>query len=99
MQFARSLGEAAGPCEHAAHALAAMPVAATLGLGSIPSPCLTALVLSLNGNAVTLSNDLWKSGVRSVAALREEIVRLRHQKIFTFGIVSLFSSHNYLLRG
>ena len=31
----------------AAHALAAMPVAATLGLGSIPCDCLTALVLNL----------------------------------------------------
>src|SRR5580704_14591102 len=48
----------------AAHALAAMPVTATLGLGSIPCACLTALVLNLNGNAITLSNDLWKRGVR-----------------------------------
>src|ERR1041385_4718276 len=54
----------------AAHALAAMPVAATLGLGSIKCDCLTALVLNLHGNAVTLSNDLWRAGVRAAASLR-----------------------------
>jgi two-component system, oxyanion-binding sensor len=82
----------------ASHALAAMPFAATLGLGSIQCDCLTALVLNLNGNAITLSNDLWKRGIRTAALLRAEISRLRRQKTFTFGIVSPFSSHNYLLR-
>src|SRR6478736_412377 len=61
----------------ASHALAAMPMAATLGLGSIPCDCLTALILNLNGNAITLSNDLWKRGVRDGKTLREEIVRSR----------------------
>ena len=82
----------------AAHALAAMPVAATLGLGSIPCDCLTALVLNLNGNAITLSNDLWQRGVRDGKTLREEIIRSRREKIFTFGVVFSFSSHRHLLR-
>jgi ABC-type nitrate/sulfonate/bicarbonate transport system substrate-binding protein len=82
----------------AAHALAAMPVAATLGLGSIPCDCLTALVLNLNGNAITLSEDLWKRGVRDGKTLREEIVRSRPEKIYTFGVVFPFSSHRHLLR-
>jgi ABC-type nitrate/sulfonate/bicarbonate transport system substrate-binding protein len=82
----------------AAHALAAMPVAATLGLGSIACDCLTALVLNLNGNAITLANDLWKRGVRDGKTLREEITRTRHEKIYTFGVVFLFSSHRHLLR-
>lgn len=82
----------------AAHALAAMPVAATLGLGSIACDCLTALVLNLNGNAITLSNDLWKHGVRDGKTLREEIVRSRRKKIYTFGVVFPFSSHRHLLR-
>jgi len=82
----------------AAHALAAMPMAATLGLGSIPCDCLTALILNLNGNAITLSNDLWKRGVRDGKTLREEIVRSRREKIFTFGVVFPFSSHRHLLR-
>lgn len=83
---------------NAAHALAAMPVTATLGLGSVPCECLTALVLNLNGNAITLSNDLWKRGVRDVRNLREEIVRSRPEKFFTFGAVFPFSSHRHLLR-
>ena len=82
----------------AAHALAAMPVAATLGLGSMPCDCLTALVLNLNGNAITLSNDLWKRGVRDGKTLREEIIRARREKVFTFGVVFPYSSHRHLLR-
>ena len=82
----------------AAHALAAMPVAATLGLGSVACDCLTALVLNLNGNAITLSNDLWKRGVRDGKTLREEIIRARREKVFTFGAVFPFSSHRHLLR-
>lgn len=82
----------------AAHAVAGMPMAATLGLGSIPCDCLTALVLNLHGNAITLSNELWKSGVRDGATLRAEINRVRREKVFTFGVVYPFSSHNFLLR-
>ena len=82
----------------AAHALAAMPIAATLGLGSIPCDCLTALILNLHGNAITLSNDLWERGVRDGKTLREEIIRSRREKIFTFGVVFPFSSHRHLLR-
>ena len=82
----------------AAHALAAMPLAATLGLGSVAADCLTALVLNLNGNAITLANDLWKRGVRDGNSLREAIRAARHEKIFTFGVVFSFSSHRYVLR-
>lgn len=82
----------------AAHALAAMPLAATLGLGSIRCECLTALVLNLHGNAITLSPELWRQGVRDAASLREVIGRSRHQKIITFGVVAPFSSHRHLLR-
>jgi ABC-type nitrate/sulfonate/bicarbonate transport system substrate-binding protein len=82
----------------AAHALAAMPVATTLGLGSVACDCLTALVLNLNGNAITLSNELWKCGVRDGKTLREEIIRNRGRKIYTFGVVFPFSSHRHLLR-
>ena len=82
----------------AAHALAAMPLAATLGLGSAPVECLTALVLNLHGNAITLSADLWRRGVRDGHSLREAIRAARHEKIFTFGVVFPFSSHRQLLR-
>ena len=82
----------------AAHALAAMPLAATLGLGSVACDCLTALVLNQHGNAITLSADLWKRGVRDGKTLREEIVRSRREKVFTFGMVFPFSSHRHMFR-
>jgi len=82
----------------AAHALAAMPVAASLGLGSVVCDCVTGLVLNLNGNAVTLANQLWQRGVRDGASLREEIHRTRRDKMLTFGVVFPFSSHRHLLR-
>ncbi len=82
----------------AAHAVAGMPVAATLGLNSVTCDCLTALVLNLHGNAITLSADLWNRGVRDAATLRAEIARTHGEKTFTFGVVYSFSSHNYLLR-
>ncbi len=83
----------------AAHAVAGMPFAATLGLGSVQCDCLTALVLNLHGNAITLSNDLWERGVRDGETLRKEILKTRREKTFTFGVVYPFSSHNFLLRG
>src|ERR1041385_9451903 len=54
----------------AAHAVAGMPLAATLGLGSVRCDCVTALVLNLHGNAITLSQDLWRAGGPDGAALR-----------------------------
>jgi len=82
----------------AAHAIASMPVAATLGLGSIRCDCVTALILNLHGNAITLSDELWRHGVRDGATLRKEIRCLRGKKVFTFGAVYPFSSHHFLLR-
>jgi ABC-type nitrate/sulfonate/bicarbonate transport system substrate-binding protein len=82
----------------ASHALAAMPLAATLGLGSIPCDCLTALVLSLNGNGITVSTGLFQSCFRGKASLLDEVRRLRGQRILTFGVVAPFSSHRHLLR-
>src|SRR5437879_1256114 len=43
----------------AAHALAPMVFAASLGLGSVQTDCVSGLVLSLNGNAITLARSLW----------------------------------------
>jgi ABC-type nitrate/sulfonate/bicarbonate transport system substrate-binding protein len=82
----------------AAQAHAAMPVAVTLGLGCAQCDCLSALVLNLNGNAITLSNDLWRRGVRDGKTLRDEILRARRNKVLTFGAVFPFASHRYLLR-
>jgi ABC-type nitrate/sulfonate/bicarbonate transport system substrate-binding protein len=82
----------------AAHALAVMPFAATLGLGSIRDECVTGLVLNLHGNAITLSHELRQRGVHDARTLRAEIERCRGHKTFTFGVVFQWSSHNFLLR-
>jgi ABC-type nitrate/sulfonate/bicarbonate transport system substrate-binding protein len=81
----------------AAHAVAGMVYAASLGLGSIPAPCLTALVLNLQGNAITLSEELWRNGVRDGATLAQFVRGGNAERPLTFGIVSPFSSHHFLL--
>lgn len=82
----------------AAHAPAGMVVAASAGLGSIRAECLTGLVINLHGNAITLSEALWKRGVRDGAGLRAEIERERGRRKFIFGVVFPFSSHHFILR-
>ena len=75
-----------------------MAFTASLGLGATPVDCLTGLVLSLNGNAITLSNELWTRGVRDARSLNDEIARNRGTKTLTFGVVFPFSSHNFVFR-
>jgi ABC-type nitrate/sulfonate/bicarbonate transport system substrate-binding protein len=82
----------------AAHALAAMPIAATLGLGAIPCDCVSALVLNVHGNAITLSMELRRRDVKDGNSLRQAILAERGTKTFTFGVVFPFSSHRHLLR-
>ncbi len=80
----------------AAHAPAGLVIAASCGLGSIQAECLTGLVFSLNGNAITLSELLWKKGVRDGQSLRREITRGAH--LHTFAVVHPYSAHSFLLR-
>jgi two-component system, oxyanion-binding sensor len=42
------------------HMLAGMPIAATLGVGAMQKPTVTAFSMDLNGNAITVSNDLYE---------------------------------------
>ena len=81
----------------AAHAPAGMVFAATLGLGSIPVPCLTALVINLQGNAITLSENLWREGVRDGESLARHLRARGKGRPLTLGIVSTFSAHHFLL--
>ena len=83
----------------AAHAPAAMVFAATFGLGSIAVPCLTSLVLNLQGNAITLSEKLWRAGVRDGISLEQHLRERGAARPLTLGIVSTFSSHLFLLHG
>ena len=43
-----------------AHMLAGMPIAASLGVGAIPKPTVTAFSMDLNGNGITVSNELYE---------------------------------------
>jgi ABC-type nitrate/sulfonate/bicarbonate transport system substrate-binding protein len=81
----------------AAHAPAPMLWSTQLGLGCPPCDVLTALVLSLHGNALTLSTALWEAGVRDGATLRTHARTQRIRHPLTFGVVFRFSSHHLLL--
>ncbi len=78
----------------AAHAPAPMLWSAQLGLGCSPCDVLTALILSLNGNALTLSNALWGAGVRDAVSLRAHARAHRVRRPLTFGVVFRYSSHH-----
>jgi ABC-type nitrate/sulfonate/bicarbonate transport system substrate-binding protein len=82
----------------ASHAPAPMLWATQLGLGSRPCEVLTAHVLNLNGNALTLSRALWDAGVRDAATLRQHIRERRGQEPITLGVVFLYSFHHLMIR-
>jgi len=68
------------------------------GIGVVPRSCLTGLILSSRGSAITLSNELWELGARD-AETTGEIVRSRKgMRSFVFGIVLELSTQHYLLR-
>lgn len=75
----------------AAHALAPMVFAAGAGLGSSPVPCLTAMVINLHGNAITLSASLLKN-----ENWQEQLAQ--GEKQFVLGIPFLYSSHHFVAR-
>lgn len=77
----------------AAHALGAMVISTTLGLNCLPCDCVTAFVLNTDGNCITLSEDLWKRGVRDAVTMRDEVIRSRHERTYVFGVVFAHSSH------
>ena len=81
----------------AAHAIAGLTLALRLGLDGIGCPAIAPFVFNLNGNAITLSTDLWRRGVRDVKGL-QKLIRSTPQHLFTFGIVARTSSHNFMLR-
>jgi ABC-type nitrate/sulfonate/bicarbonate transport system substrate-binding protein len=82
----------------AAQAPATLPFLANLGIESDPCACVSGLVLSLQGNAITLSTRLWQEGVTDAPALRERIYRNWGKRTFTFGVVFSLSTQEILLR-
>ncbi len=91
----------------AAQMLSSMPLAITLGLGGVQTPMLTAWVLSLNGNAITLSRALYErlqtsnAGTQTkplVSAQSLQPLLAQQDRLLTFASVFPFSLHNYQLR-
>ncbi|MBP8220676.1 MAG: ABC transporter substrate-binding protein, partial [Aeromonadaceae bacterium] len=95
-----------------AHMLAGQPVGATLGVGT-KAEVVTAFSMDLNGNAITVSNDVWQKMLPQLAkgsdgkpkhpisatALKPVIASYKEQgKSFNFGMVFPVSTHNYELR-
>ena len=86
----------------AAHMLAPMPLAASLGAGSEAVAMLAPMTLSLNGPAVTVASRLAASmGVGPGAGGLARLVARRRDEgasPLTFAVVFPYSAHNYLLR-
>src|SRR5438128_2140305 len=68
----------------AATAPATLPFLMNLGLTPEKCACVTGMVLSLQGNAITISRDLWNQGVRDAESLGQYI--MRDKRTYTFGV-------------
>ncbi len=94
-----------------AHMLAGQPLGATIGFGT-QAHIITAFSMDLNGNGITVSNDIWKQmkthiphedgkPVHPIKAdyLKPVVDSYRQQgKPFNMGMVFPVSTHNYELR-
>lgn len=92
----------------AAHMVAPLAIATTLGRGRQAQPLSVPFVLGLNGNAITLRPELADrvcparqlGDPRQVGMALAELARERtaQGKPMRFGVVHRYSSHNYMLR-
>jgi nitrate/nitrite transport system substrate-binding protein len=95
-----------------AHMLAGQPLGATIGFGT-KADVVTAFSMDLNGNAITVSNDVWKEMKKHLPmddggkpahpvkadALKKVVEKFRSEgKQFKMGMVFPVSTHNYELR-
>ena len=82
----------------AAQMVAGMPISLTMGAGNNPPlPMVSALALSRNGNAITLSKHLYDQGVRTLADFKAAL-EATPDKVHTLGMVYPSSMHNLTLR-
>jgi NitT/TauT family transport system ATP-binding protein len=95
----------------AAHLLAPMAIASSLGIGHVKVPMLAAFCLGVNGNAITLSpalhaaiSDAADGDIADPLVSAQALARVVAQRKsaglepLTFGMTFPFSSHNYDLR-
>ncbi|MEX0729599.1 MAG: CmpA/NrtA family ABC transporter substrate-binding protein [Aquisalimonadaceae bacterium] len=93
------------------HMLAGMPIASSLGVGAVEQPTITGFSMDLNGNAITVSNDLHDRMMEAdPEAMAEKPTTARALKKvidadkaagrepLTFAMVFPVSTHNYELR-
>lgn len=80
-----------------AQALSPMPFAMRLGIGVIPTNIITGLILNSNGNAITLSQQLRDEGVTDGPSFARRIKTGFRARKPVLGVVSLHSSHHFLL--
>jgi len=95
-----------------AHMLSGQPIAATIGFGT-PSHIVTAYTMDLNGNAITVSNDIWQQMQYNDPALDTDrpphpitadslkpIVDAAKDegRLLPMGMVFPVSTHNYEIR-
>ncbi len=95
-----------------AHMLAGQPLGATIGFGT-QAHIITAFSMDLNGNGITVSNDIWEQMKPNVPvgddgklvhpikadALKPVVEKYREEgKPFNMGMVFPVSTHNYELR-
>jgi len=82
----------------AAQMVAGMPLAMTLGMGNNNRlPIVTSLILSRNGNAITLSKQFYEQGVRNLKGLKR-IISQTNERTYSLGVVHPSSMHNLMLR-
>ncbi|MBF2057308.1 MAG: ABC transporter substrate-binding protein [Cyanobacterium sp. T60_A2020_053] len=78
--------------------LAGMPLSMTLGANDQePLAMVTAMVLSRNGNAITLSKKFAQQGVKTLADLKG-VISNTPDAVHNFGMVHPASMHNLMLR-
>ena len=83
----------------AAQMVAGLPLALTLGMNGRPStPISVPLVLSRNGNAITLSTKLYQRGIHTLQNLKAAISNEQNDRQLVLGIVHECSMHNLMLR-
>ena len=94
-----------------AHMLAGQPIGATIGFGT-KADIVTAFSMDLNGNAITVSNDVWKQMKPQIPmkdgkpvhpikadALKPVVEKYKNEgKPFNMAMVFPVSTHNYELR-
>jgi ABC-type nitrate/sulfonate/bicarbonate transport system substrate-binding protein len=78
-------------------ALSPLPFVMQMGIGVTPTKVFTSMVLSCNGNAITLSSQLREDGVVDGESLRRYIKSGYRPRKLVLGVVSLYSSHYLML--